>query len=92
MAKIVATYSPCCGIFRVGNAEQGVMHCALPHDRKVVKLVDEKELDILKILEEKAEEAERIRMEHERKVRAICRRFWLSMLLLAVVSLIALLA
>lgn len=52
MAEIVATYSPCCGIFRVGDAEQGVMHRALPHDRKVVKLVDEKELEILKILEE----------------------------------------
>ena len=52
MAEIVATYSPCCGIFRVGDVEQGVMHCALPHDKKVVKLVDEKELEILKILEE----------------------------------------
>jgi len=40
MAKIIATYSPCCGIFHVGDAEEGIMHCALPHDRKVVKLVD----------------------------------------------------
>ena len=41
MAQIIATYSPCCGIFRVGDAEQGVMHCALPHERKVIRLVDE---------------------------------------------------
>ena len=40
MSKIIATYSPCCGIFRVGDADQGVMHCALPHERKVIKLVD----------------------------------------------------
>ena len=49
-AKIVATFSPCCGIFHVGDAEQGIMHCALPHDRKVVKLVDEKELETLDAL------------------------------------------
>jgi hypothetical protein len=45
MAKIIATYSPCCGIFHVGDAEQGIMHCALPHERKVVRLVDVRELE-----------------------------------------------
>jgi hypothetical protein len=52
MVEIIATYSPCCGIFHTGDAEQGIMHCALPHERKVVKLVDVKELEILSILEE----------------------------------------
>ena len=47
MAKIIATYSPCCGIFHLGDAEPGIMHCALPHEKIVVKLVDEKELDML---------------------------------------------
>jgi hypothetical protein len=40
MAKIIATYSPCCGIFREGDAEEGVMHSALPHEWKTIKLVD----------------------------------------------------
>ena len=38
--KIIATYSPCCGIFRVGDADQGVMHCALPHEQKTIRLAD----------------------------------------------------
>lgn len=40
MSKVVATYSPCCLIFRLGDAEEGVMHCALPHAKTVVRLVD----------------------------------------------------
>lgn len=40
MSKIIATYSPCCGIIRLGDVEQGGMHCALPHERKTIKLVD----------------------------------------------------
>lgn len=47
MAKIVGTYSPCCGIFRTGDAEEGIMHCAMPHERQVIKLVDVKEIDQL---------------------------------------------
>jgi hypothetical protein len=45
VAKIIATYSPCCGIFHAGDAKEGVMHCALPHDRATVRLVDVAELD-----------------------------------------------
>jgi len=51
VAKIIATYSPCCGIFHLGDAEDGVMHCALPHEKKVIKLGDVKELAIEHISE-----------------------------------------
>ena len=40
MLEIIATYSPCCKIFREGDAEPGIMHSAIPHERKVVRLVD----------------------------------------------------
>jgi hypothetical protein len=48
---IVATYAPCCGIIHPGDREPGVMHCALPHEQKTVKLVDEQDYrDCVKLL------------------------------------------
>lgn len=43
--QIVATYAPCCGTVRIGDLEPGVMHCALPHERKLMKLVDAAEYE-----------------------------------------------
>ena len=42
--KIIATYSPCCGILRSGVIELDAMHCALPHEHTTLKLVDAAEL------------------------------------------------
>jgi len=56
MLEIEATYSLCCGIFRAGDAEEGIMHNALPHERKVLRLTDVKELERCHALMRRAEE------------------------------------
>lgn len=55
----------------MGDLEEGVMHSSLPHERQVIKLVDEKELEILSILEEENRRLKQMNKRFEMALRGL---------------------